>query len=125
MSVLNEENIKSRFCELTHLDPTEAEGYSSLITAARDFSEKRFLREPVGEEIAACEYAAACKAFYDYTALRIASENSYATVSGGASLRTYQSGSVTAAENLWKQALAALPDGLCSDVGFVFEGAAG
>lgn len=119
------ENIKTDFCKLSHLDPVEAENYSSLIKSAQESFKKLLLREPTEDEIPSCEYTAACKAFYSYTVLRAASEKTYSSTTGGMFRRSYDTETVSAAENLFRQAVSSLPNGLASDCGFVFEGVRG
>ena len=119
------ENITARFCELSHLAPDEAASYSALISSAEACFIRLLNRDPEGDEIPLCEYAAACKAFYDYAVLIAASEKTYSSKTGGLFAKTSDSGTVKFAENLWQQSLAALPAGLITDGGFVFEGVAG
>lgn len=125
MSQISLENVTSRFCELTHLDSTEAANYSAAVSAAAAYFTKLLLREPSEEEVSGCEYAVACKAFYDYTVIRAATEKTYSTSTGGIFSRASDQKTSESAHELYKQALASLPDGLVSDGGFAFAGVRG
>lgn len=116
------ENIKSRFCEITHLTESEAENYSYMILSAKAYFNRLLKREPTEEEIPICEYAAACKAFFDYATLCAASEKTYSTQTGGIFAKTALSDTVKNAEKLWHNALASLPEDLARDGCFMFEG---
>ena len=125
MERLNQKNIISRFCELAHLTESEAETYSATVVAAMSYFGRLLMRDPDDSEEALCEYACACKAFYDYTVLKAATSKTYSTQSGGIYARLSDDQTVINAENLWQNALASLPEGLVRDCSFIFEGVAG
>ena len=125
MSALNFQNIMERFMELTGLTAEEAERYDATVSAAEKYFSRLLKRDPAGEETASCEYACACKAFYDYAALLAATQKTYSTQTGGIYARLSDDRTVINAENLWQNALAALPDDLIRDCSFVFEGVQG
>lgn len=125
MERLNSENITARFSELAHLTASEAETYSATISSATAYFDRLFKRDPVDAEKPLCEYACACKAFYDYTVLKAATSKTYSTQSGGIYARLSDDQTVINAENLWQNALAALPHDLVRDCSFIFEGVSG
>lgn len=125
MERLNQENITARFCELAHLTGSEAETYSATVYAAMSYFDRLFKRDPEDAEKPLCEYACACKAFYDYTVLKAATSKTYSTQSGGIYARLSDDQTVINAENLWQNALASLPCDLVRDCSFIFEGVAG
>lgn len=125
MERLNSENITARFCELAHLTVPEAETYLATISAAIFYFDRLFKRDPDETEKHICEYACACKAFYDYTVLKAATSKTYSTQSGGIYARLSDDQTVISAENLWQNALAALPHDLVRDSSFIFEGVSG
>ena len=118
-------NVTSRFCELAHLTAAEAETYAATVSAAAAYFDRLFKRDPEEAEKPLCEYACACKAFYDYTVLKAATSKTYSTQSGGIYARLTDDKTVINAENLWQNSLAALPHDLVRDCSFIFEGVAG
>ena len=125
MQRLDIENVTSRFCKLAHLTAAEAETYAATVSAAAAYFDRLFKRDPEEAEKPLCEYACACKAFYDYTVLKAATSKTYSTQSGGIYARLTDDKTVINAENLWQNSLAALPHDLVRDCSFIFEGVAG
>lgn len=122
---MNLDNIKAKFAALAKLTSGEMSGYADLISQAKAHFERCLCREPLGDsEIALCEYACACRAFFDYAVLLAATENTYSAKTGGVLAKNY-SDTVIHAERLMKSAAAALPEGLFSGADFVFEAVAG
>ncbi|WP_294483677.1 hypothetical protein [uncultured Ruminococcus sp.] len=74
----------------------------------------------VGEDIYACEYAAACSAVYDYVCREAFREQNAVTVSGSADINGNFSHRIDAADKLKKQAMARI-EWLMPDGGFLFE----
>ena len=125
MERLNQANITARFCELAHLTESEAETYAATVRAAMSYFDRLFKRDPEDAEKPLCEYACACKAFYDYTVLKAATSKTYSTQSGGIYARLSDDQTVINAENHWQNSLAALPEDLVRDCSFIFEGVPG
>ena len=125
MERLNLENVTAHFRELAHLTETDAETYAATVFAAAAYFGRILKRDPEPCEMTLCEYACACKAFYDYTVLKAATSKTYSTQSGGIYARLSDDKTVINAENLWQNALAALPHDLVRDCSFIFEGVAG
>ena len=125
MKRLDIEKVTARFCELAHLTNVEAEAYAATVFAAAAYFNRLLKRDPEGAEKSLCEYACACKAFYDYTVLKAATSKTYSTQSGGIYARLSDDKTVANAENLWQNALAALPSDLVRDCSFIFEGVRG
>ena len=74
----------------------------------------------VGEDIYACEYAAACSAVYDYVCREAFREQNAVTVSGSADINGNFSHRIDAARELKKQAMSRI-EGLMPGGGFMFE----
>lgn len=123
--MLNLINIKTKFAALAKLTAAEVEGYSDLVASAKGCFEKLLTRAPqTDSEAALCEYACACRAFYDYALLLAATESTYSTKTGGVLAKNY-SDTVINAERFMKSAAAALPEGLFAPGDFVFESVEG
>lgn len=123
--MLNIDSIEERFSEFSGLTLDEAARYTSLISSAKALFEKLLKRPPAeGEEKDLCEYACACRAFFDYTLLLAATENTYSTKTGSVYAKN-PSGTVVNAERLMKSASAALPRDLFEAGDFIFESVEG
>ncbi len=122
MSEISVQNVTDRFRELTRLTPLEAEIYLPTILSAMRYFTRLLKRPPTEDELAPCEYAAACKANYDYAVLNCSRDKTFSTQTGSIFAKISSNETVISAENLWHQALASLPEGLVRDAGFVFEG---
>lgn len=126
MDRLDLEAVFKGFAALAKLTDEEAEAYRPTVKSAKAYFERLILRdfEPEGEKDL-CEYACACKAFFDYTVFCAASIKSFSSQTGGIYTRVLGSETVKNAERLMRNSFAALPPGLIRDDGFVFEGAEG
>lgn len=113
--------VLARFTELAKLTAEEAASYAPTVKSAQAYFCRLLSRDPTEEEKPLCEYACGCKAFFDYTVLRTASEKTFSSQTGGVFTRVSEDDNVKNAERLYKNALAALPEGLVRDDGFVFE----
>lgn len=123
--ILNLNNIITKFAVLAKLTASEAAGYSDLVSSAKAYFEKLMTRVPASDsEAALCEYACACRAYYDYALLLAATESTYSTKTGGVLAKNYTD-TVINAERFMKSAAAALPDGIFAPGDFVFEAVEG
>lgn len=123
--MLNLNNIKTKFAALAKLTAGEADGYSDLVASAQGCFEKLLTRAPQNDgETALCEYACACRAFYDYALLLAATGSTYSTKTGGVLAKNYTE-TVVNAERFMKSAAAALPEGIFAPGDFVFESVEG
>ena len=126
MDRLDITSVTGHFRVLAQLTEEEAAVYLPTIKSEMAYFDRIFLRDPSGDaEKHLCEYAFACKAFFDYTILKAATSKTYSTQSGGIYARISDDVTVSNAEHLMRRAMAALPEGLISDDGFVFEGVKG
>lgn len=125
MSAISTEAVTAEFEKLTKLTKSEAENYAQTVGAAIAYFKRLLRREPEGDEVGLCEYAAACKAFFDYTVLCAATSKRFSTQTGGIFTRISEDRTVINAERLLRNAYATLPEGLIRDDGFIFEGTEG
>ncbi len=117
--------ITEEFKKLSQLSEDELPRYNSVIASAKAYFERLLRREPLEEEAELCTYACACKAFFVYTVLRASEFKTFSSSTGGLYTRISEDTTVKFAERLYKNALAALPEGLVRDCGFVFESTEG
>ena len=121
MATISIDAVKTGFAKLARLTPAEAEGYLPTVKSAAAYFGRLLIRDPEEDEAELCEYAAACKAFFDYTVLCAATAKTYSTQTGGIFAKVSEDKTVVNAERLLRNAYAALPGGLIRDDGFVFE----
>ena len=126
MDRLDLNNVTERFLKLARLTEEEGKNYQNTVCSAKAYFERLLKRDPAdGNERELCEYACACKAFFDYTVLKAATAKMYSTQSGGVYARLSEDETVVNAEALMNNSRAALPCGLIRDDGFVFESVEG
>lgn len=122
MDTLDLSSVTQKFLGLSHLTEEEAQIYAPTVKSAKNYFERLLKRYPNESEKELCEYACACKAFFDYTILCAATAKTYSTQSGGVYARVAENEAVNNAEKLMRNAMSSLPCDLISDDGFVFEG---
>ncbi len=125
MDRLNIENVSANFAALAHLTSEEAETYLPTVKSAVAYFGRLFLRDPTEDETPLAEYACGCKAFFDYTILCAATPRTFSSQSGSIFAKVSEDEAVNNAEKLMRSAMAALPEGLLRDDGFIFEGTEG
>lgn len=118
--------VSRLFGILAQLTEEETSVYLPTVKSGMAYFDRLFLRDYADEaEKQLSEYACACKVFFDYTVLKAAIPKTYSTQSGGIFAKVSDDAAVKNAAALMRRAMAALPKGLISDDGFVFEGVAG
>ncbi|MBR1862787.1 MAG: hypothetical protein IJ806_01695 [Ruminococcus sp.] len=120
MHMLDPDNVKTMFMQLSGCEDTRLGQQEALINSAISSLEERLDREKaVGEEIQRCEYAAACCAVYDYVCKECAAERTVATPVGKAAVREDRNYRIDAARELKLMALEEIR-ALCSGTDFMF-----
>lgn len=124
--MLDKDSVLEVFKTLANLTDEETERYTGLINSAAAYIERLLLRETASdEESELLTYACATKAFFDYTVLVAATPKTYSTQSGSIFAKVSEDATVTNAQTLMYNALAALPVDLWRNNGFIFEGVRG
>ncbi len=118
--------VTGYFGTLAQLTEEETAAYQPMVKSGIAYFDRLFKRDYSDDaEKQLSEYACACKVFFDFTVLKSASQKTYSTPTGGIYSRISDDVAVKSAEQLMRRAMAALPEGLISDDGFIFEGVAG
>lgn len=120
--MLNTNNIITLFCKLSNLSSSSKDQYVYLINNANYCVSQRLLKpltQYTQDEVDRLEYAAACIAFYDYTAVELAKERTYIASTGKFVADIGDMPRLRAAALLKKGALDAI-SGLVEDDGFLF-----
>lgn len=124
--MLDKDSVLETFKTLANLTDEEAERFAGLINSAVAYIERLLLRETANDdESELLIYACAAKAFFDYTVLVAATPKTYSAQSGSIFAKVSEDATVTNAQTLMYNALAALPVDLWRNNGFIFEGVRG
>ncbi|MBQ8624177.1 MAG: hypothetical protein IJ424_07410 [Oscillospiraceae bacterium] len=119
---LNINAVTENFKTLSALTDDELDRYMGMIRSAQGYFERLLMRDFISDdECHLCEHACAAKAYYDYTVFMAATSKTYSSQSGSVFAKVSDNRSVKNAETLMYNALAALPEGLVRDNGFMFE----
>lgn len=114
--------IADTFKTLADLTDDELNRYAGMVHSAKGYFERLILRDfETDEEYKLCQYACAAKAYYDYTVFMAASSKTYSSQSGSVFAKVSDNESVKNAQILMYNAIAAIPEGLIRDNGFIFE----
>ena len=102
MPVINIENVKEQFIELSGLDSSQAQVYDGLVTACVNEAEKALDSSRIADDSdrEICEFAAAAEAFYRYICLLAAEEKIICTAQGSAVEKYSDEGRIKAAGEL-------------------------
>ncbi len=117
--------ILDMFKFISELSDDEVQNYYETIDDAKDFIQKRLIKEPESTiDVKRCEYAAACVAYYDYTVLSLMKEKRGITITGSATETLTHNQRLEAARELRNSALTSIAD-LTQDMEFIFASVGG
>lgn len=124
--MLNKNSVLEAFRNMADLTDEEALQFIGLVNSAKAYMERLLIRETADDgELELLTHACAAKTFFDYTVLLAATPKTYSTKSGSIFAKVSEDATVINAQTLMNNALAALPQDLWRNNGFIFEGVAG